>query len=223
MERSNFIQAYNIDSGWREALNLCVKNGYDYVVEGGSYVGQIRKQLEHLTLVITDPGTRPLSPILPPSVPAPTTDEKIEKYFCGYILKSSLNYTEEYTYGQYIMSQIDRVVDLLIESGGNTNQATLVIGDVKTTFSPDPPCLRSISFKVVNNKLNMTVYFRSWDIFAGLPENLGGLQLLKEYVLNELPEGYEDGKIIAFSDGAHVYEQYFNLVNCLCAEKIVCS
>jgi thymidylate synthase len=55
-------------------------------------------------------------------------------------------------------------------------------------------------------RCNLSVFFRSWDIFAGLPENLGGLQMLKEYVLASLDESghITDGHIIAYSDGAHI-------------------
>ena len=84
----------------------------------------------------------------------------------------------------------------------------------------DPPCLRVITFKVVRGLLQMSLFFRSWDLFAGLPENLGGLQLLKEYVLAQLDFEVQDGPIVAYSDGLHIYEQYFGLVNALNVDKI---
>jgi len=222
-EEFNCARAATIDTAWREVMWLCVKNGYDFLVKGGSYVGQIRKQLEDVKIVIDKPGIRPLAPILPPGIPPPTSDEKIEEYFLRYIIGSEKRDNEVYTYGEFISKQLDRIIDLLITSNGNTNQATISIGDVETTFLDDPPCLRSISFKVVHGKLNMTVYFRSWDLYAGLPENLGGLQRLKESVLEWLQMAgiqVEDGKIIAFSDGLHLYDQYFQIVDTLNIDKI---
>lgn len=222
-EEFNCVRAATIDAAWREAMWLCVKKGYDFMVKGGSYVGQIRKQLEDVKIMIDQPGTRPLAPILPPSIPSPTNDEKIESYFIRYIIGEELFDNEVYTYGQFISRQLDRVIQLLISSNGNTNQATICIGNTDTTFLDDPPCLRSISFKVVAGRLNMTVYFRSWDLYAGFPENLGGLQRLKEVVLEHLRYAgidIEDGKIIAFSDGLHLYEQYFSIVDTLNIEKI---
>lgn len=223
-EQCNFVQGSTIQDAWREVMWLCVKNGWDFVVKGGSYVGQIRKQLPFVSVVIDQPYIRPLAPIMPPSIPGPTDESKIETYFTRYIMSSQKDQNEEYTYGEFIMGQLDRIIELLIESKGNTNQATICIGDVSTTFLPDPPCLRHISFKIVEGKLNMSVYFRSWDLYAGFPENLGGLQLLKEYVLNELIHvGWmkvEDGKLIAFSDGLHLYEMYFDIVDCLNVDKI---
>ena len=217
------VRAATIDSAWREVMWLCVKNGYDFLVKGGSYVGQIRKQLEGVKIVIDQPGTRPLAPILPPGVPPPTSDEKIEAYFLRYIVGSEKSDNEVYTYGEFISKQLVRIVELLVSSNGNTNQATICIGNIETTFLDDPPCLRSISFKVVNGRLNMTVYFRSWDLYAGLPENLGGLQRLKEIVLAYLQAAemqVEDGKIVAFSDGLHLYDQYFQIVDTLNVDKV---
>ncbi len=224
IEYTNFVQAATIDSAWREVMWLCMRKGTDFLVKGGSYQGQIRKQLPYVTIIIDEPYTRPLSPIMPPNVPGPTNEEKIKAYFVRYIMSREKDPNEEYTYGEFIMDQLDRIIELLIESEGNTNQATIAIGNTDTTFLPDPPCLRSISFKVVEGRLNMTVYFRSWDLFAGLPENLGGLQLLKEFVfdniLTHIPGFFQDGKIIAFSDGLHIYEQYFEIVDMLNVDKI---
>lgn len=91
-----------IDDAYREAMLLCIRNGWDFVVKGGSYVGQIRKQLENVQIIIGDPGKRPLAPILPPGIPASTSDEKIDKYFAEYLMSMEVKENEEYIYGTYI-------------------------------------------------------------------------------------------------------------------------
>lgn len=219
---TSYVEASNINDAWREVMWLCVQRGYDFVVKGGSYVGQIRKQLSNVAIKILSPGQRPLAPIVPPPYPSPTSEEKIEQYFLEYIMSSEIHGNEDYTYGSYIAPQLDRAVELLKLSKGNTNQACISVGDRQAIHLTDPPCLRVISFKVVEGMLNMTVFFRSWDLFAGLPENLGGLQLLKEYVVGELQDTIpvEDGHIFAYSDGLHLYEQYFDLVNVLNVHKV---
>jgi len=224
---NHFIKAYTINDAWRDAIWLCVKKGYNYKIEnssltdiGGSYIGQYRKQLEYVTIIIEKPGTRPLAPITPPSVPPPTDDEKIAAYFARYLAEDVKTENEDYTYGQYIKPQIFKAIERLNVSKGNTNQACISVCDTNSIYLEDPPCLRLIDFKVVNNKLNMTVFFRSWDLVSALPENLGGLQLFKEYILSELTFPCEDGKIIAYSSGLHIYEQYFSIVNLLCCEQI---
>ena len=45
---------------------------------------------------------------------------------------------------------------------------------------------------------------------------------LKEYVLSEIKQSFPviDGKIIAFSDGLHIYSHFFDVVDCLNVQKI---
>jgi len=216
------VEDININNAWREAMLLCIKKGYDFVVKGGSYKGQIRKQLSDIKIVIKEPWLRPLAPITPPPYPPPTSEEKIEQYFIDYIMNEKVHGKEDYTYGSYIVPQLQPAIDILLKADGNTNQACISIGDREAITLKDPPCLRVVSFKVVEKKLQMSVFFRSWDLFCGLPENLGGLQYLKEYVLSNIEDKLEvkDGLIIAFSDGLHLYEQYFDLVNAFNMEKI---
>jgi len=57
--------------------------------------------------------------------------------------------------------------------------------------------------------LNFVVYFRSWDLWSGFSANLGGIQLLKEYMAGEI--GVEDGEIIASSKGLHLYDYTWEL------------
>lgn len=219
--KTNFVEGLTISDIWREVMWLCVKNGYDFVVKHGSYVGQIRRQLEDVKIRIYQPWLRPLAPIMPPGLPQPTTDEKIEKYFLEYLMSDELKENEQYTYGTYIKRQLPRVIEILRQSEGNSNQACITVGDNESINLPDPPCLKVVSFKVVDKHVNMSVFFRSWDLFVGLPENLGGLQMVKEYVLAHLDDlGIKDGKLIAYSDGLHLYEQYFDLVNVLNVDKV---
>ncbi|MFY9114472.1 MAG: thymidylate synthase [Dethiobacteria bacterium] len=211
------VKEQTIEQAWRMSMWSCARYGYSYKIEKGSYEGQVRKQLDHLTVFIENPGTRPLAVTLPENsgIPAPTSDEKIQAYFYDYLATDTKGEKEDYTYGQYISRQLSRLIDLLNISGGATNQACMNIGDQNSIELADPPCLRVVDFKVVDGRLTMSLFFRSWDLFAGFPENLGGLQLLKEYILMQLTFPVEDGPIIAYSSGAHIYEQYFPLVNML--------
>ena len=216
-----FIQERTIEQAWRMTLWACARYGYGYRVEKGSYEGQLRKQLNHLVVLIEEPYTRPLAVRLPENlgIPAPTSEEKIQTYFYEYLATDTKEEKEDYTYGQYISLQLPRVIELLNRSRGNTNQACMTIGDQNSINLDDPPCLRVVDLKVVDGKLQMSLFFRSWDIFVGFPENIGGLQLLKEYILMHLDFPVEDGPIIAYSSGAHIYEQYFPIVNMLNAHK----
>lgn len=215
------INERNIEQAWRMTMWACARHGYSYKIEKGSYEGQLRKQLDHLVVVIEEPYLRPLAVTLPENlgIPAPTSEEKIQSYFYEYLLTDNKGEEEDYTYGQYISPQLPALIELLNNSGGATNQACISIGDKDSITLLDPPCLRVVDFKVVDGRLTMTLFFRSWDVFVGFPENLGGLQLLKEYILMNLNFPVEDGPIIAYSSGAHIYEQYFSIVNSLNVHK----
>jgi thymidylate synthase len=73
----------------------------------------------------------------------------------------------------------------------------------------DPPCLRLIDTRVRYGKLHFILYFRSWDLWGGFPSNLGGLQLVKQYMAEEI--GVRDGEMIAASKGLHLYEYAWDL------------
>ena len=66
------------------------------------------------------------------------------------------------------------------------------------------PCLRGIDTKIKGGKLHFHTYFRSWDLYAGWPENMGGMVMLMEFMANvlEIPVG-----TLSFSSmGLHCYD-----------------
>lgn len=232
IEQANYVEGFRIEDAWRDAMWLCVRKGYDIVVKGGSYKGEIRRQLSKIMITILNagiPGEDLLAPILPPNCPAPTDDEHIKNYFYNCLMNSEVGENQQYTYGSYIVPQLPKIVDILLKGKGNTNQATITIGDRDSVCLDDPPCMKVINFKIVAGRLNMGVVFRSWDLVAGMPENLGGLQWLKHCVLAHLTSlnvtslNVVDGEMIAFSDGLHIYEHNFAISNMLCVDKIKVS
>jgi thymidylate synthase len=54
------------------------------------------------------------------------------------------------------------------------------------------------------SRLDMTVYFRSWDLYAGFPENLAGLSKLQEMISEYI--GIPVGYMYAYSAGLHLYK-----------------
>ena len=78
----------------------------------------------------------------------------------------------------------------------------------------DPPCLRSIDTRIQDDALHFFVYFRSWDLWGGLPANLAGIQNLKEYMAGEI--GVADGEMIVESKGLHLYGYAEDLAKLRC-------
>jgi thymidylate synthase len=202
------IEARDLSEAWFLCLRRVLADGYQYTIERGSYAGQERKELDMVTVKIVNPSTRPLTPDVPPGVPSPSTMEYVESYL-PYLMTSQRAEGEQYTYGQYLESQIAEVIRMYREDGFNTNQAYMAVGDMRSIFLADPPCLRGIDTRVRYGKLHFIAYFRSWDLWAGFPNNLAAMQLLKEYMGQEI--GVEDGEIIAVSKGMHLYGYSWDL------------
>jgi thymidylate synthase len=111
------------------------------------------------------------------------------------------------------VNQIDLLIWTYKNKGYRNNQMVLQVAQPDDMLLQDPPCLRHIDTRIQDGKLHFYPYFRSWDLWGGLPANLGGIQLLKEYVASEI--GVEDGEIIASSKGLHIYDYSFDLAKCL--------
>lgn len=204
----SFIDARDLSEAWFLCLGKVLGHGREYRIERGSYAGQRRKELDLAVVHIRHPGTKPLLPDVPQGVPCPTSMEYIESYL-PYLMTAHKGEGEQYTYGQYLERQITEVIRMYKEDGYNTNQAFMAVGDDRSIFLSDPPCLRGVDTRIMDNKLNFIVFFRSWDLWAGFPSNLAALQLLKEYMADEI--GVGDGEMIAVSKGLHLYEYSWEL------------
>ncbi len=202
------IEARDLSEAWFLCLRETLGKGFEYKIERGSYAGQRRKELDMAVVKIKNPGTRPLPPDVPAGVPAPTTMEYIDSYL-PYLMTAHRAEGEQYTYGQFLEPQIAEVIKMYKEDGFNTNQAYMSVGEAKSIYLADPPCLRGIDTRIRYGKLHFMAYFRSWDLWAGFPSNLAAMQLLKEYMAQEI--GVEDGEMIAMSKGMHLYEYSWDL------------
>lgn len=223
-----YIEAFDLDDAWFQCLGAIIDKGHIYTVDRGSYAGQRRLEFDFVTVRVKKPAHQ-IIPVIPEgmSIPSPTDMDYIQGYL-SYLLTGNKTATEDYTYGERLVdakvrikkdslieemplevNQIQEVINIYKTQGCGTNQATMEIGmpsDIKLT---DPPCLRIIDTRVRYGKLHFILYFRSWDLWGGFPSNLGGLQLVKQYMASEI--GVEDGEIIACSKGLHLYEYSWEL------------
>ena len=199
------IEARDLPDAWFQAIYEVVHKGFEYEIERGSYKGIKRRELDFATIRIAHPGTRPLLPDIPPglNLDPPASDEYVQNYLL-YLMTSQKQKNEQYTYGEYLEPQIKEVIKMYKEEGHGTNQACMAVCDPKSIYLDDPPCLRQVDTRIRYGKLHFMIYFRSWDLWSGFPVNLAGLQLLKEYMAEEI--GVDDGEIIACSKGLHLYE-----------------
>ena len=194
-----------IGEAWLNTCQSIMRSGRRYLIERGSYIGQQRAQLDRLAFIITNPGERPLAvewqerPI--------SSDEGVQRYFENYVIsppRFDSDNNEQYTYGERIAFQLEHIATML-HGTPLTNQASVSVAQPSDILLSDPPCLRELSWKLTDDGLQLTSFWRSWDVYGALPTNLGGLQLLNEAVAEW--SDLTPGPLVCYSDGAHIYEQ----------------
>jgi thymidylate synthase len=226
-----YLKARDLPDAWFQAVDACLEHGRQWTVEEGSYEGQKRWELDHTTIHIQHPGTRPLVPEMPAHlahIPPPATMEYVEQYM-PYLMTDELKENEQYTYGSRLTcrmwfpdggevteeahpSQMDTVIERFKRNHG-TNQCSMSIATPSDIHLPDPPCLREIDCRVIAPDglhegeapaLHFIIYFRSWDLWGGFPSNLAGIRLMQEYMAGEI--GVEAGEMVVASKGLHLYD-----------------
>jgi thymidylate synthase len=105
--------------------------------------------------------------------------------------------------GKLYLNQIEWIIQTYKKFGSRNNQMVLQVAHPSDLTLLDPPCLRSIDTRIQDDALHFIVYFRSWDLWGGMPANLAGIQNLKEYMAAEI--GVKDGEMIVESKGLHLY------------------
>jgi len=232
------IVAEHLDDAWHQAIRSCFQFGHEYVVEHGSYEGQKRYELDFASILVKRPYEQ-IIPLLPEgiSIPPPASREQIETYMADYLYADALSPNEDYRYGERLVGpkfrpierpdlskrhvqkgeatpmgvdQVKEVIRIYREGGFGTNQCTMEIAMPNDILLLDPPCCRLIDTRVRYGRLHFIIYFRSWDLYAGFPVNLGGMELLKQMMAGEI--GVENGSMMVASKGLHIYEQYLELV-----------
>jgi len=227
-----YLDAFDLDDAWFQCLSAILDSGQVYTITRGSYAGQKRLEFDFVSVRVRKPSHQ-IIPIIPEgmSIPAPTDMSYIQGYL-SYLLTGAKTETEDYTYGERLVdpkvkikqnlngkeliseiplnvNQIEEVIKMYKEKGAGTNQAVMEIGMPSDIQLIDPPCLRLIDTRLRYGKLHFILYFRSWDLWGGFPSNLGGLQLVKQYMAEEI--GVDDGEIIAVSKGLHLYDYAWEL------------
>ena len=119
--------------------------------------------------------------------------------------------------GSVYLNQIEWIVDTYKRFGSRNNQMVLQVAHPSDVSLFDPPCLRSIDTRIQDETLHFMVYFRSWDLWGGMPANLAGIQNLKEYMAGEI--GVKDGEMIVESKGLHLYGYAEELAKLRCLKQ----
>jgi thymidylate synthase len=212
------ITAFDCPDAWFKALKSIWTEGDDFQVGYGSEETMTKKL--NLTLEVNHPENRPLV-----SDKAPCDMKYVQWYALTYLWCGEGKQDETYTYGSRLREPVDQVEEAINRyvNEQRDRQITMVVrlpDDIKlfrpgTTERHEPPCLSLIDTEILNGKMHLTCYFRSWDAYAGLPANIAGLQLFNEALVSEINERgnlcLTTGKLIFHSKNCHIYKRQFNL------------
>ncbi|MFH1402280.1 MAG: thymidylate synthase [Patescibacteria group bacterium] len=263
------VQARDLPDLWFQAVHGILEKGRRFVIDRGSYAGQMRLEYDYFFGHILNPGfgagTNDILPQIPASVGIPNPvdlayvygGEGYSRSYVEYVMTARKELGESYTYGERLTKFpisvnsavfyfADRNKDILIQDSEIWNTSQIIIREAKQSFLnqiefviwvyknkgfrnnqlvlqvaqpsdlvlQDPPCLRQIDTRIQDGKLHFFVYFRSWDLWGGLPANLAAIQFLKEYMASEI--GVEDGEMIVESKGLHLYGYAEDLAKMRC-------
>jgi thymidylate synthase len=220
------ITAFDCPDAWFQALRYIWIEGDVFKVGYGSEITETKKL--NLTLEITHPENRPLV-----SDKAPCDIRYVQGYALEYLWCGEKHEFETYTYGSRLnhpVNQIEEAVKRYAQEQWD-RQVTMVIRlpedihkNLQSNRRHEPPCLSLIDTEILDGKMHLTCYFRSWDGYAGLPANIAGLQLFNEAFVKDVNRlgnlQLETGKLIFHSKNCHIYQRQFKLVEELLKPKI---
>jgi|TARA_R110000822_G_scaffold295190_4_gene417332 thymidylate synthase len=116
------------------------------------------------------------------------------------------NVNSNYGYQWERNYQLDYVVAKL-KDNPNTRHAAISIYDCKEydKYAKDTPCTYAVQFTIRNNKLNMSVYMRSNDIWYGFCNDQYCFSMLQKLVSERT--GYEIGTYYHHAHNMHLYNE----------------
>lgn len=115
------------------------------------------------------------------------------------------------------VSQVETIIWTYKNKGYRNNQMILQIAEPTDIMLKDPPCLRLIDTRIQDDFLHFYIYFRSWDLWSGYPENLAGISILHEYMASEI--GVLQGEFICSSKGLHLYDFSVDFAKMRCLKE----
>ena len=158
--------------------------------------------------------------------PASNEEYRYSQWINGEIKDWKNSYIDEIKVGKIVVdrrivtpifpyTQLEWCIRHFKEKGFGNNHCYIKVGNPESCFNYDipftneterrtTPCLQGVDLKIKNGKLILGVVFRSWDLYGGFGENIGGMTLLNEYIAEEL--GISPGPITFASQGLHCYD-----------------
>jgi len=120
---------------------------------------------------------------------------------------------EAYTYHARMVEPVNQIDFCINELKRNrySNRAVITIRRPEDSNIDDQPCLQLIQFKIYEDRLNMTTFWRSRDLFKALYMNCFALILFGRETANAL--GVKMGVYTDHSESLHLYERDWSGAN----------
>ncbi len=178
----------------------------------GSQYGERQKELVDIVSVIEAEDLE--RPHLPKYFPL--TECRIKDYIPTMTTNRPIKGVK-YTYGQRMRghNRIDQIGNVInqISSVPFSRRTVISLWDVNVDSASDnPPCLDLAQVLVQGNKLYLTAYIRSNDMFSAWPENAFGLLALRNMIVEKANKknpvlNLTNGSLVIISSSAHIYER----------------
>lgn len=210
----------NVVRLWKKALKYVLKKGKDFTDKES----RICREVLNMILVIKDPIKEITKPIkilnsfkkwiYPPFeelAKVMLSKKDIPGYYFTYGSRA-------FKFGS--INQIEEFVIPLMKKDKTSRRATILFyNPLKDSYlyKKEIPGMILADFKIRNNKLHVTTFIRSNDLFFGWPANIYQVHILQEYIGKKL--GVEVGSITTFSTSAHIFEDQFEYIKKVLGEK----
>jgi thymidylate synthase len=215
MLKPSIIEAYSLEDFYFQTIYEAVKTGQEITINKPDVDDTMRWQLDFLFGHIKCPGSKPLLPQMPEALSIPNpVDENYINNNLQYYMTDIINPNEEYTYGQFLSWQIEWCIEHY-KKYPTTRHCYMQVGKPEMLYYYDltppehTPCLRGVDTFIKNESLGFHIHFRSWNIWSAMPANLACLQLVKEYMADEI--GVQDGEIFVTCAKAGLSSDVFQL------------
>ena len=194
------ISGNTLGDAWLEAMNIIMRDGED-IMDDDIHLREIRN------LCISISEISELDPIINKYADHERIALMKKKYAtCGVVGDYKIDYGS-YIYNNNGINQIDWLIKR-IRKKPETKSATITLHKPGEDLLA---CLSMIDFKYRNGVLDMTVIYRSQNIYWSHPGNMLALRQIQQDVASAL--GYAIGKVELVVVSAHIYKDDFLMVN----------
>jgi len=130
------IEARDLEDAWFQCMYEILTEGRVFTIDQGSYSGQKRLEFFYTVIDIRFPGTRPLTPRIPPQygIVDPVDPDYVDNYLL-YLMTPEKSKNESYTYGERLTrAEIPEFLSILLRRE---------IEDEKELVYLDPECIEN--------------------------------------------------------------------------------